>query len=319
LDAMPLDQAELLRRLRDQVFECYRSSPASEIRHALMFEGWPRLTPEERESWWNEIAGDVGAPPIGVAFSSLRVEMDDAFFKKTGVPFGESPDQRCFADKSGMGSYRQFIDQANQIAKVAARVMKAKGISYIPERWANCATWCLACYMLVWDFPTEVPYRWGYFVDGGTSTGPPIANRQTFEKWERWQLKLDPGVSFLWLDSDVRLVTVNAIDAILEMASPARPTPKKPRRGKAAPDATTDFVPCSQADLWGANDVSKRAGYVDYLKRRGVILDYKRKGKSRAVASVKFADTPEGRNLKKRVLDVQAKKGRRRRPRVAQR
>jgi hypothetical protein len=142
-----------------------------------------------------------------------------------------------------------------------------------------------------------------------------IASREMFEKWELGLLKVGPGVVIISIDKDIRLVTANAIDAIIEMVSPAKPPPKKRRVGKDTPPPASDWVPCTQRDLLRANDINKRAGYAEYLKKQGVILEFRLKKPGPGIVAVIFAETQEGRDLKEKVLEVQAKKGgRKRRP-----
>ncbi len=85
--------------------------------------------------------------------------------------------------------------------------------------------------------------------------------------------------------------------------------------GRADPAAGDGWVGCSQADLWRANDVGKRAWYAESLREKGHLTKIKRKSAKGEITHVVFADNPEGRELKEKVARLKAEAGGRRRKR----
>jgi hypothetical protein len=211
---MPVQSLDLLKRLRDDIYDSYCHPPTSELYHALMFRCGPRLTPADQEQWWQDFSCiRPELPPLGLSSSSSR--------RAVRIPphfLGASPNHRYFGAEDQVALLMRFKKSVEQVARFARGALHAAGLDYIHQGFENSLNWCLACYLLAWDRPAEVPYGLEYlsFRDDQAVELPPIRDREAFEKWEEDAFRPAPGVYFVSLSVDVRAATVGAIDTTLQ-------------------------------------------------------------------------------------------------------
>ncbi len=238
-------EAKLLRRLRDEVYDCYCASPASEIRHAMLLRVGSPLPDEKAEKWWNGIGAFIRASggPIGpVRQESIRLDLYGDNPTVGSPRLYEIPSHRYLGRISDPGELHRWRGQAERIAYPALLCLRDKGIQYGSLHPTE-ITWVTLCYFLAWDQPWFVTY-WpesrGWLESNDPTvlglSGGFIRDRIRFAEWESRKTDLPDGTYFVSLSTDVRAATVSAIDLILDMPIEG-PTRQLATRGARAKQA----------------------------------------------------------------------------------
>lgn len=246
---------DLLRRLRDEVYDCYSSSTTTEVRHAMLVS--VGVTPQAVTEWWGVLADKMGVEaPIGAQFSWHRQWAPPGPFLLVRHHF--------FGKVSGPGELRRFEDQAGRLIRPALDCLGAKWEPYSPLD-ETAASWLTLCYFLAWDYPRHVTYKVTAFAETDSFHedlfGGPVNGREAFEAWLNGRLALPDGNYALYISSDIRVATVEAIDAVIALRQGDGDRPGPPTEDERL-----------ATELWGRKPKAApvQARLVDFMATRRV-------------------------------------------------
>jgi hypothetical protein len=236
---MSAHDRDLLHRVRDEIYDGYIANPSSVIYHAMLLRAgkWP--SPEDEARWWQLCAALLGL---------RRSPVEGTFATDRGRAAGEwnnAAGQKFFAAREDVVLLERYVNQAERAVRLAASPLRALGLNYLRGSYLSAPLWCLTCYFLAWDFGDHVPYDIESVSerdDRKTGRYFPVHDFASYERWERGELDIADGNYFFRLSTDIRIATVNAIDAVLSLAEGRGDGRAKQRRLVAHLDVHPPFI-----------------------------------------------------------------------------
>jgi hypothetical protein len=196
-----------LHRLRDEIYNCYCGS-RSVYRHALHIRTGEPESAEETRKWREGFGAFLGNTQFRFANEGSRHASGQSI-----------ADCHYGYRLNGTSEMARFWQQVERATSPALDHLYQLGIDYGPLR-ARYPDWFFLCYLFTWDYHEYMTFhvrQWVYYDDKKRFPEIPFRDRASFEAWEKGESKIPDGNYFLAPSTDIRICTVEIIDAILSL------------------------------------------------------------------------------------------------------